>query len=1329
MATKNSLPSLGKGKRNEGKVSHEGKGKKVTEEKKETGWTADDDSDSEIEDDWCFVSLYGTVENESETEEEENTVQIAQEVANIISKELLYNQEDELSAETIDEIFRTFEEVAEVDSRPMVTFLAARKHPKPAKEDDDDRPMSSITDKSIMIALMVDLLRVSPEPEEIHLLWLRILTHFVLLTNDLQTLLDLKVAPTILGTMSAYRGSAEIQHFGCIALTVFAGTRPTPSSKAPLRDSAVQVLTQSLVNHTDNVDVVQAACLLISKVAEVMVSIPSWCMEQEFSAEETEKLCQSADNTLQCIKDGVIDRLEAISTRYSDMEEIKASIAKLMACFGCYSSDRRFPESSEANFRPKAFTYPVSPKAKHVTFSHELEVILADSEENDGNDTKRCLSLDGTKMPHGGNKSEFRNRTIDQPEDVTESVYKDTEENVRDEEMSLEVETGQLKEDETSLEVERGQLKEDEVTDSDCKLDERKDVSDSDSNDVTGCDEDRLLSDKLEIQATHIEPLSHVLSEDSLGRQDYKLGDSFDDRSDGEIKLDNQGDSDGVALVSFKQGDLYLSDKSLPAQRVPKNGLETSPNGSAINDGSLGDIADEMSDGVYSYSVQETSKSYVEYSEFDIVEALVKSGLLNESEKKPEIPKFPVDDTIMVEGETDINFTGKEVLKRTSSENENGNGKPLHVVESVEGEICEGFHYENSAGESSKMFSNRGKEKFQRVPSEYDNVRTRQNEDKSGQDHEEWIHEDGGERNDGRGVEGEGEHEQFKQASFDSGSHDLFLTQTEEAVDNSIMTPQEGDGGDAQESDRLGANRDRTLDDGDVQLRETSERIGEETFIDECHRMSTLSILQDDIQNVTWHENAAFRSTSSMSEDNSAAYSLTSAEYIVDHNEDASKERTGFHHHGHGDASGEHCFDATMYIPQEGEAKLTRTESNGSETSCSRSSCSSGSYCVQNGRLKEYRSMGSLDQLCSPRETQSVCELDCKKKGNRSDVLKTMSCSNVDQVVPPPKPRRTWYYQSSWDVRRSLVRSFGPDYDTISNPIYDEPPAELYATVSKPKKKYQHIEPAYAKVQKRHLSPSSSEASNGSFMHKSGTNSSNDSGVVLLANKRKTRGQSHLYEAITPLLAKDKETPDSIARYLEGDSSEATYEVCTLWVNDKCSEALETFNHLTQRLVSLYSIVPVAREEENRRSAVECDPDDLEDDYPAWANILNVLASDETKWTLRLAAQALPIVDRLFQVKDKNVLNAVIELVQVLIKRYGKDIIKNRHPSLFRTRFREDCRACFIWLGKLHLRTDFLLRKRNEAKTLDWDCLLHSSLLDSFIESLQPFTQNSLKTK
>ncbi len=47
------------------------------------------------------------------------------------------------------------------------------------------------------------------------------------------------------------------------------------------------------------------------------------------------------------------------------------------------------------------------------------------------------------------------------------------------------------------------------------------------------------------------------------------------------------------------------------------------------------------------------------------------------------------------------------------------------------------------------------------------------------------------------------------------------------------------------------------------------------------------------------------------------------------------------------------------------------------------------------------------------------------------------------------------------------------------------------------------------------------------------------------------------------------------------------------------------------------------------------------------------------KWTLQLAAQVLPIVDRLFYTKDEAIMDAAIELVQVIIKKFGKEIERN----------------------------------------------------------------------
>lgn len=49
------------------------------------------------------------------------------------------------------------------------------------------------------------------------------------------------------------------------------------------------------------------------------------------------------------------------------------------------------------------------------------------------------------------------------------------------------------------------------------------------------------------------------------------------------------------------------------------------------------------------------------------------------------------------------------------------------------------------------------------------------------------------------------------------------------------------------------------------------------------------------------------------------------------------------------------------------------------------------------------------------------------------------------------------------------------------------------------------------------------------------------------------------------------------------------------------------------------------------------------------------------KWSLILAAQVLPVIDRLFYTKDEAIMDAAIELVHVLLKKFAKEIQKNHH--------------------------------------------------------------------
>lgn len=737
-------------------------------------------------------------------------------------------------------------------------------------------------------------------------------------------------------------------------------------------------------------------------------------------------------------------------------------------------------------FRPKAFSFPIPGKEKHVSFSQTLEIITLENGENIP--AFRCSSLD---VSEAAKQEETLKMKVTMR--MGESIELD-EENIpscqEQQQQSDQTQPGSFDEDESPNNKEMDSTEDQEdgeerqeqqfhypheeyrhptdtyhLTDEEraCLIEDAWKFLETESN------KDEILSSKefemgegcpdgiefFEIEEGSKEDL--VVKEERKDCENYWdclfTSLKVEDEAEGNICSDvEEGTVEQEIEHHCNHQDWISSSEDAEYNGGNSEGEQSHHISNEIKESrTIADVVDEMSDGVYSYNVQPDSENYAVYSEFDIMEALVKAGLLNEQEKEPGIPKFPVDDSFLEDRENDLDFAITEECYTNSTEHSND---------------CE---------------------KWSRVPSQYDNVRDEESDNeqqlRSCQDHQQLPPAD------------------FRQRSFDSGVDDAeermlpplreYANSSDHRESNNNICEME----ESQEIAEWGAYRRREQD---------------KPYIDECYRMSRLSIMLDDIQGLTWHENAAFKLTS-----------MVTPQCVVEEE----KQTIADGHDNDGEA------DVSTSVPEDCET---------SESHSSSQSCSSGSYSIQpHNRLVECRSMGSLEHLCSPRETQSACELDMMNSRKRNDVLKTMSCSNVDMVVPPPKPRRTWYYQSSWDVRRSLVRSFGPNYEGFDNPIYDEPPVDLYATVSKPNKKKRENEPTYAKVQKKHLSPASSEASNG--VHKSGTASSNDSGVVLLANKTyKSRIYSHLYEDIASLNIKANEKSDMLSRYLEEDSSEVS---------------------------------------------------------------------------------------------------------------------------------------------------------------------------------------------
>ncbi|XP_054750011.2 serine-aspartate repeat-containing protein F-like [Lytechinus pictus] len=309
---------------------------------------------------------------------------------------------------------------------------------------------------------------------------------------------------------------------------------------------------------------------------------------------------------------------------------------------------------------------------------------------------------------------------------------------------------------------------------------------------------------------------------------------------------------------------------------------------------------------------------------------------------------------------------------------------------------------------------------------------------------------------------------------------------------------------------------------------------------------------------------------------------------------------------------------------------LDRNVFNSSPVSSVSATFTEGSEDAVQEDKQETKSMGSLENICSLGElrVRNVISksIHCLPSGDRQ-LMKEAE----EDLDTPPKPRRTWYYRSSADVRKSLIRSFGLDADGIMrNPTY--------AQVSKPNTRVIHGSlPGRSNHGSGHramkripltLSRHSKMIYKERFSSKSsklGRNTSHDSGVLTgdedsrsTIRDNEIYSQSHLYEEVATVTRDgDRSGAKSEVRKtltMDEDTTETTYEVCTHWVNDQTSEAIGIFDRLTKKLVSPYSIIPMVREVEGIRrkslgNAIEQEEENI--DFPAWTSILNVLAADE----------------------------------------------------------------------------------------------------------------------
>ncbi|XP_033642433.1 uncharacterized protein LOC117302549 isoform X3 [Asterias rubens] len=1190
-------------------------------------------------DGWCIVSEAAlTKEMLQHIHKPEEIASLA---ASYLTRQLFAILEDSLEPLLVDQIFKALQDISEVDAKVLRNFIEELNEEQDKEEhphlslfsNDNECPRDDNRYPRVVIKVLLDLLRFSPLPVEHNILWVRLLSRLSHPPHDLATFIDLKVAATVLGTMSAHTNSAQIQEHGCRVLEPLAKFRPTPFQKAPVRESGIQVLLRTLETHLNDATIVAGVCLVLANLTCTMSQFTSWAVQQGYPDDEAEKLVMVSMEITDYIKENGLTLLDRAIVIWADNIEIQNETTRIMACFGYHSP---LPSSEDASptetghRKPSILKSLDSPRPtcpqRRVTFSYDLDTRVeyqcSDSESDIGPEEPKRHTVCGGEMA--------------------------TDKDIRGEAFFLEGEA-RMRED---YEMEPGLSKADR----------------------------KLSFPNFKMEGDYLKMWEHILGEGLFSSICYDLAQlerDFDKTGSSSSKSSSCETLD-LAEYSHTVDDNHpYAKQSLngPCKSLPSRN-EARPDRGAARSRFATVPAYRHDFFQPNWQVQDTDSAIRNRLSIESATLKTKKRPVSEPSKKFHFDLLPEEGDVVVESEDEGLETADDKTFTEYSE--------IDIIEALvrsgmlNADTCSGLPTIKSHDLDKTELENKGNEEKE------NQCLSRSEKTESGVSTLDTTLETSDQSFDPNSISS---HADPLDLDFDLLPIDEYLENKSLADD--ILSS-------------FGIFRDGTTQSSPL------EPIDGKCEMFSLPGMSNGCSDTDDV----------FFNGATMGDCYSSG---RSASFIVKDrdildltfgpNESTIQDMT------------QPVFSGTFDSLHDTSSIFRSSLASSPTSSVSSASLSYAEWSDLEALNEEEGSMLSMDTVTTqdtpPNSETEMNSYHTMPKQKKINFMHRFS-ERKPQNYPPPKPRRTWYYRSSADVRKSLVKSCGVEVDAVLG--LDCP----YATVSK----------SPTRVSKRGL--------NLLAFSKTSTNMSFDSGVVTgddeegpsTVSCRDSYPVGHDYEEV--YMSKTELKPTLYERLsrkghyaevkkakvqVKGESSsEATYAVCTLWVNKNCVEALVTFDHLTKQLLSPYSIVPAVRQLEGVRKMSLGDSLDVIEasDYPAWTSILNVLATEENKWTLSLAAQVLPIIDRLFYTKDEAIMDASVGLVQLLIRKFGHEIEKHHSGGLFRTRFRDDCRTCFMWLSKLYSRVSDLM-KRDSRREDDLDSLLHLALLSSLRESLKAF--------
>ncbi|XP_067683958.1 uncharacterized protein [Haliotis asinina] len=255
----------------------------------------------EMESDWCHIE---TPEMEEELINKLNTSdELSSLAAGCINKQIHEFTDTRMTTSLLDQVFRMLQDVGTHRRDILQNFLMEMARQSQATpETDKGRPLHTP-----IIHLLVEILKQFLDPVSHVALCLKLLRALSHVPSNLSTFIGCQATAAILGSMSVYVDEVEVQQNGIDILCKVATYTPSIDEKAPLRETAIELILRAMKHHTHSLFVTQSGCRTLASLCNMVFEKVNSIIDKERSSKR--KLVQGVEKLA-----GLLDYMQLNAT-------------------------------------------------------------------------------------------------------------------------------------------------------------------------------------------------------------------------------------------------------------------------------------------------------------------------------------------------------------------------------------------------------------------------------------------------------------------------------------------------------------------------------------------------------------------------------------------------------------------------------------------------------------------------------------------------------------------------------------------------------------------------------------------------------------------------------------------------------------------------------------------------------------------------------------------------------------------------------------------------------------------------------------------------------